>query len=59
MRPGCRPADRPVVLLAVRRPGQDFEHNPGSGTELSAGMTLIAVGTDEQLRALADSLQGQ
>ena len=48
-----------ALLLAVREPGGGFESNPGPATTLRAGATLIAIGTDRQLVALADRLEGR
>jgi voltage-gated potassium channel len=45
-----------ALLLAVREPGGEFSSNPGPATELRVGATLIAIGTDTQLAALADRL---
>jgi voltage-gated potassium channel len=42
-----------VQVLAVRQPQGEFENNPGSETVLEAGATVIALGTAEQLSALA------
>jgi voltage-gated potassium channel len=41
-----------ALLLAVREPGGAFESNPGPDTVLRVGVTLIAIGTGEQLESL-------
>lgn len=41
-----------ALLLAVREPGGTFESNPGPDTVLTVGVTLIAIGTGEQLENL-------
>lgn len=43
-----------ATLLALRAPDGSFLTNPTSQTVLDAKSTLIAIGTDEQLHALAD-----
>lgn len=42
------------LVLGVRTPAGEFVTNPGPDTVLSAGSTLIAIGTDAQLAALAE-----
>ena len=45
------------TLLAVRQPGGAFESSPGPDTVIAARATLIAIGTDEQLAALAGLIE--
>lgn len=45
-----------ALLLAVREPGGAFENNPGPTTPLPEGATVIAIGTETQLEALAERL---
>jgi len=45
-----------ALLLAVREPGGAFENNPGPNTPLPEGATVIAIGTETQLEALAQRL---
>ena len=47
-----------VQILAVREPAGTFESNPGADTVLEEGATVIAIGTDPQLGALAEQASG-
>jgi K+/H+ antiporter YhaU regulatory subunit KhtT len=42
------------MVLGVRTPDGEFVTNSGPDTVLAAGSTLIAIGTDAQLAALAE-----
>jgi voltage-gated potassium channel len=42
-----------ALVLALREPDGSFLSNPAPDVQLSAGCTLIVIGTDEQLAALA------
>ena len=48
-----------ALVLALRTPDGAFVSNPGADEPLRGGATLIAIGTDEQLAALAGVLQPQ
>ena len=41
-----------ALVVAILNPGGELLTNPPPETELTAGVTLIAMGTDEQLGAL-------
>ncbi|HUX05587.1 MAG TPA: potassium channel protein [Acidimicrobiales bacterium] len=43
-----------ALILAIRRPDGNFVTNPAPEDAIRAGDVLISVGTEEQLRALAD-----
>jgi voltage-gated potassium channel len=47
-----------VQVLAVREPAGGFENNPGADTVLEPGATVIAIGTEAQLAALATQAGG-
>lgn len=44
-----------ALVLAIRDAAGEFTTNPDPSTVLEAGQVLIAIGTDEQLAALADA----
>lgn len=49
----CRLRERTgALVLALRRPDGEFDSNPGADAVLSAGATLIVIGTAEQLASL-------
>ena len=47
-----------AVVVAVRRPDGSFEVTPTPGERIDAGDTLIAMGTEVELRALEDMFVG-
>jgi voltage-gated potassium channel len=47
-----------AMVLAVREPTGTFVTNPTTDTRMAAGQVLIAIGTSEQLAALASAASG-
>lgn len=55
---GIRDASGGALVLALRGPSGVFNSNPPPDEVLRAGTTVIAIGTSEQLRALAGFVSG-
>jgi voltage-gated potassium channel len=47
-----------ALVLALRHEDGRFESNPPSATRLEPGTTLVAIGTNEQLKALEHLVAG-
>ena len=50
-------AETGALVLALRKADGTFLSNPAPETELASGVTVIAIGTDDQLEALEGRLR--
>lgn len=48
--------DHGAVIVGVRTPGGEFAARPSGDADIPAGSVVVAIGTEEQLRALEHSL---